>query len=65
MASTGQESFFLREVHDGIIMDFCTRIHQNGSDQYEFNWYRMHFGKDFIEILKEYGQLPQASVKEA
>ena len=39
MTSTGQESFFYEKNKDGFTLNFCTRIHHQESEEYEFNWF--------------------------
>ena len=45
-------------------MDFTTRF-LNPSNIYEFNWYRMYFREDFVNLLKMNGQLPFDSINQA
>ena len=45
-------------------LNFCTsRITSEG--KYEHNWHKMPFNPDFFRILRGYGQLPIATVKES
>ena len=45
-------------------LDFCT-TKLNDESKYEHSWSRLSFNKDLISILREYGRLPIASLKES
>ena len=45
-------------------LNFST-LRLTADGKYEHNWYKMPFNPDFFRILREYGQLPIATVKES
>ena len=47
----------------GFEFHFCTR-NQNSSNQYEQNWYVLHFKDDWVALVQEYGLAPFDSITE-
>ena len=44
-------------------MHFANADNKAEADKREEHWYGIHFKKDFIDILKRYGRLPEASLQ--
>ena len=59
-----QAAFFMTRGVGKFELNFCTTRH-TADGRYEHNWYKMPFNPDFFGILRDYGQLPIASIKES
>ena len=58
-----QAAFFTTKGVSNFDMDFYS-VRTNAEGMIESIWYKMTFNSDFCDILREYGQLPIASIKE-
>jgi hypothetical protein len=61
LASKGSTPAFFVPLQNGFEMHFTTRKNMQ-SKQIEFNYHVMHYKKDFVKILREFGSLPYDSI---
>jgi hypothetical protein len=64
LCSKGSLPAYFVELQNGFEMHFTTRKNMQ-TKEIEFNYHVMHYKKDFVKILRDFGSLPFDSITEA